>query len=83
LDNPAPLESEEPEPSRGSLQSSAPRSPITVPRASEGGDLQALPAALKQMQADHGELVSRIDSLEGEVRRLKGLVDDLVRDLRG
>jgi uncharacterized protein YceH (UPF0502 family) len=83
LDNPAPLESEEPEPSRGSLQSSAPRPPITAPRAPEGGDSQALPGALKQMQADHGELVSRIDSLEGEVRRLKGIVDDLMRDLRG
>ena len=33
--------------------------------------------------ADQSELLSRITSLESEVLRLKGIVDDLVRDLRG
>lgn len=82
-DSPPALEREEPEPSRGPLPASAPRPPISAPRAGEGGDAQALPAALKQIEADHGELANRIDSLEVEVRRLKAIVDDLVRDLRG
>jgi uncharacterized protein len=33
--------------------------------------------------ADQSELLQRIASLESEVHRLKGIVDDLVRDLRG
>ncbi len=82
-DGPAALEREEPEASRGPLPSSASRPPISAPRAAEGGNVQALPAALSEMQADHSELCGRIDSLEVEVRRLKGIVDDLVRDLRG
>jgi hypothetical protein len=33
--------------------------------------------------ADQSELLNRIVSLESELHRLKGIVDDLVRDLRG
>jgi hypothetical protein len=38
---------------------------------------------LNSLRNDHHELVARVESLEAEVQRLKGVVDDLVRDLRG
>jgi len=72
-------ETEEPDMGRAA----APRSSISAPRAPEGGSSHALPAALEEIRAEQSELSGRVDSLEAEVRRLKGIVDDLVRDLRG
>jgi uncharacterized protein len=46
-------------------------------------ELQGSAAALAQLRDENAELRGRVDSLEHEVARLKGLVDDLVRDLRG
>ena len=46
-------------------------------------ELQGSASALAQLRDENTELRGRVDSLEHEVVRLKGLVDDLVRDLRG
>jgi hypothetical protein len=69
-------EADEPEPPRP-----APivRPPVSGPLSSPAGDSSALNAA----RIEHKELVARVESLEAELRRLKGVVDDLVRDLRG
>jgi uncharacterized protein YceH (UPF0502 family) len=77
------LERDEPEPARGTPQPAAPRPLISAPSASAGTDSHAVTTALNAVRADHGELCGRVDSLEDEVRRLKGIVEDLVRDLRG
>jgi uncharacterized protein len=82
-DGSAEREVEHSETSRG-LPSLAPlRQPTSATRPSERDDPQVVPTALRELQADNGELRGRIDALEVEVRRLKGIVDDLVRDLRG
>lgn len=52
---------------------SASQAPRSAPSAFVGSPLAA----------DQSELLKRIASLESEVHRLKGIVDDLVRDLRG
>ncbi len=77
------LESDAPEPPRGSPQSSASRQPVSAPSAATGSDSRAVTTALNAVRADQGELRGRVDSLEDEIRRLKGIVEDLVRDLRG
>jgi uncharacterized protein len=46
-------------------------------------ELQGSATALAQLRDENAELRGRVDSLEHEVARLKSLVDDLVRDLRG
>jgi uncharacterized protein YceH (UPF0502 family) len=46
-------------------------------------ELHQASTALTQLREQNVELQGRIQSLEQEVARLKGLVDDLVRDLRG
>jgi uncharacterized protein len=74
-------EADEPEPPR-----SAPvaRPPVSVPASSPpAGDSQAAMGALNAVRAEHQELAARVESLEAELKRLKGVVDDLVRDLRG
>jgi uncharacterized protein YceH (UPF0502 family) len=45
--------------------------------------LQGSSSALAQLRDENVELRGRVDSLEHEVARLKSLVDDLIRDLRG
>ncbi|HXY36472.1 MAG TPA: DUF480 domain-containing protein [Planctomycetaceae bacterium] len=57
--------------------------PASPPRGAQIADSQISTAALTQLRAENSELRGRIDALEHEVARLKGLVDDLVRDLRG
>jgi uncharacterized protein len=42
-----------------------------------------LHATIGTLQDDNRELRARLDGMEDEIRRLKGVVDDLVRDLRG
>ncbi|HET6326413.1 MAG TPA: DUF480 domain-containing protein [Planctomycetaceae bacterium] len=54
--------------------------PLRGPHVAE---VSAGSAALTQLRDENRELQTRVDSLEHEVSRLKGLVDDLVRDLRG
>ena len=54
--------------------------PLRGPHVAE---VSASAAVLTQLRDENRELHARIDSLEHEVSRLKGLVDDLVRDLRG
>jgi uncharacterized protein len=83
IDRGANLETEEPEASPRSLTSPALRMPTAVPHSSARDDPQLSPIALRDLQADNGELRGRVDALEVEVRRLKGIVEDLVRDLRG
>jgi uncharacterized protein len=77
---------------RESEPAPAPRSavaPAAAPAAvaQRGGphvaEWQAGSAVLTQLRDENAELRSRVDTLEHEVARLKGLVDDLVRDLRG
>jgi uncharacterized protein len=46
-------------------------------------ELHASAAAITALREESAELRSRIDSLEHEFSRLKGVVEDLVRDLRG
>ncbi len=53
------------------------------PNAARATERQPDFAAVSQLRDENAELRSRVDSLESEVTRLKGLVDDLVRDLRG
>jgi uncharacterized protein YceH (UPF0502 family) len=75
------LEADEPEPPRA-----APAARPTVSAAASSqaaGDSQGLGPLLNSLRNDHHELVARIESLEAELKRLKGVVDDLVRDLRG
>jgi len=55
----------------------------SVPRASSGEGSPALQTALRQLQDEHRELSGRLETMESEVQRLKAIVDDLVRDLRG
>jgi uncharacterized protein len=66
------IDDDEPETGRASALSTS-QVPRTAPSPPVGS-----PAP-----ADQSELLSRITSLESEVHRLKGIVDDLVRDLRG
>lgn len=54
--------------------------PLRGPHVAE---VSASSALLTQLHDANRELQTRVDSLEHEVARLKGLVDDLVRDLRG
>ncbi len=70
---------EVPQRDRGSLSSSNSRSPAAALNEVE---TNASPAA-REMESGQNELRGRIDALEVEVRRLKGIVDDLCRDLRG
>lgn len=74
-------EEDEPPPAR---PAPAARPSFSVPPSSPAaGESQAVTSALGAMRAEHNELVARIESLETELKRLKGVVDDLVRDLRG
>lgn len=52
-------------------------------RATSGDGSGALQATLRQLQDEHRELSGRLETMESELRRLKGVVDELVRDLRG
>jgi uncharacterized protein YceH (UPF0502 family) len=53
--------------------------PAYVPPA---GDSQAV-GAINTLRSEQKELAARVESLEAELKRLQGIVDDLVRDLRG
>jgi uncharacterized protein YceH (UPF0502 family) len=60
--------------------------PAAVPQRGGGPHVtewQGSSTALTQLRDENVELRARVDTLEHEVTRLKGLVDDLVRDLRG
>ncbi len=57
--------------------------PQSAAAASPTDGSPALQATVRQLQGENRELAARVESLEAEVHRLKGLVDDLVRDLRG
>jgi uncharacterized protein len=74
-------EADEPEPPRAAPAAR----PSVSPSASNpsAGDSQGAAALLNSVRNEHKELVARIESLEAELRRLKSVVDDLVRDLRG
>jgi uncharacterized protein YceH (UPF0502 family) len=63
----------------------SPAAPISSPsqRGPHLAETQASSAAVSRLRDENSELRGRIDSLEHDVARLKGLVDDLVRDLRG
>jgi uncharacterized protein YceH (UPF0502 family) len=52
-------------------------------RAPHVAEFQPGSAVISELRSENSELRARIDALEHEVTRLKGLVDDLVRDLRG
>ena len=83
LAGPSTLENEEPASSRP-VSSTAPRPPVPGPRAPPTAEsARPAPPAGSALEAGQSELRGRIDSLEVEVRRLRGIVDDLVRDLRG
>jgi uncharacterized protein YceH (UPF0502 family) len=56
---------------------------VSPPSAARPAERQPDFAAVSQLREENAELRSRVDSLESEVARLKGVVDDLVRDLRG
>jgi uncharacterized protein YceH (UPF0502 family) len=74
-------EADEPEPPRAAP---APRPSLSAPATRPAaGDSQVVTSALNAVRNEHIELVARVESLEAELKRLKGVVDDLVRDLRG
>jgi uncharacterized protein len=54
-----------------------------IERPQQAAESPASSALLARLRDDNTELRSRLDSLESEVARLRSLVDDLVRDLRG
>lgn len=56
--------------------------PPTPPRR-EGDGSSEIQAAMRQIRDENRELTDRLTAVETEVRRLKGIVEDLVRDLRG
>jgi uncharacterized protein YceH (UPF0502 family) len=64
-------------------QSQAAPAAVMPQRGPNVAESPASSAALSQLRDENVELRGRIDSLEHEVGRLKSLVDDLVRDLRG
>lgn len=77
-------ESRAPEPAAAS-RASSPGPAVSPPVSSGSRPAERQPdfAAVAQLREANAELQSRVDSLESEVSRLKSLVDDLVRDLRG
>jgi uncharacterized protein len=72
-------------PPRSSSGAQSPAAPVPSPspRGPHVAETQGNSAALTQLRDENADLRGRIDSLEHDVTRLKGLVDDLVRDLRG
>jgi uncharacterized protein len=76
---------DEPESDEPELPRLAPtaRPPAAAPSSNPTGDSPGVSSALNAVRTDQKELVARVESLEAELRRLKGVVDDLVRDLRG
>lgn len=58
-------------------------SPTRVAAMSPVDEGYTLQAAVRQLQDENREFRNRIDVLDVEVGRLRGLVDELVRDLRG
>jgi uncharacterized protein len=66
-----------------SAESHASSSAAPSLRGPHVAEVSASAAVLAQLRDENRDLHARIDSLEHEVSRLKGLVDDLVRDLRG
>jgi len=73
-------EADEPEPPRAAPIA---RPPVATPSSKPSGDSPGVLGALNAARTEHNELAARVESLEAELRRLKGVVDDLVRDLRG
>jgi hypothetical protein len=57
--------------------------PAPHQRSPRVAEMPADSAVLRRLCDENTELRGRVDSLEQEVARLQGLVDDLVRDLRG
>jgi uncharacterized protein len=53
------------------------------PRIAEGDRSSETQVAVRQILDEHRELTERLTTVETEVRRLKGIVEDLERDLRG
>jgi uncharacterized protein YceH (UPF0502 family) len=73
-------EADEPESPRAAPAS---RPFLSTPSSLPSSVSQGASSALGDLRSDHNDLVARVESLEAEVHRLKGVVDDLVRDLRG
>lgn len=82
-DGSAARETEEPQATREATTFSTPHPSLGAPRAAEDGNVPASAAVVGKLRSEHAELLERVDSLEAEVHRLKGVVDDLLRDLRG
>jgi hypothetical protein len=74
-----------PPPARAHAAAQSHATPTSAPplRGPHVAEASAGSAMLNQLREENRELQARVESLEHEVSRLKGLVDDLVRDLRG